>query len=184
MVNLTYTHTKQLQQLNNITTMIKLGGLVSLKPINEADYVHVGYGKYKEKSKKDVEGAPLFKKDDSGKYSPIGGDDKGGEAKPTGQAVQGADMFKHDKSVKQPKEEPKQEPTKSSSDTAEVANKLKNRKTKNGEELDIDVTPNGSLIIGVEHGKRKKSNKETIEQIKKLPNRKNKTIHNKTLNFA
>jgi hypothetical protein len=75
-------------------------------------YVHVGYGKYKEKSKKDVEGAPLFKKDDSGKYSPIGGDDKGGEAKPTGQAVQGADMFKHDKSVKQPKEEPKQEPTK------------------------------------------------------------------------
>jgi hypothetical protein len=132
-------------------------------------YVHVGYGKYKEKSKKDVEGAPLFKKDDSGKYSPIGGDDKGGEAKPTGQAVQGADMFKHDKSVKQPKEEPKQEPTKSSSDTAEVANKLKNRKTKNGEELDIDVTPNGSLIIGVEHGKRKKSNKETIEQIKTLP---------------
>jgi len=75
-------------------------------------YVHVGYGKYKEKSKKDVEGAPLFKKDDSGKYSPIEGDDKGGEAKPTGQAVQGADMFKHDKSVKQPKEEPKQEPTK------------------------------------------------------------------------
>jgi hypothetical protein len=132
-------------------------------------YVHVGYGKYKEKSKKDVEGAPLFKKDDSGKYSPIGGDDKGGETKPTGQAVQGADMFKHDKSVKQPKEEPKQEPTKSSSDTAEVANKLKNRKTKNGEELDIDVTPNGSLIIGVEHGKRKKSNKETIEQIKTLP---------------
>ena len=52
MVNLIYTHTKQLQQLNNITTMIKLGGLVSLKPINEADYVHVGYGKYKEKGKK------------------------------------------------------------------------------------------------------------------------------------
>jgi hypothetical protein len=72
--------------------------------------VHVGYGKYKEKSKKDVEGAPLFKKDDSGKYSPIGGDDKGGEAKPTGQAIQGADMFKHDKSVKQPKQEPTKEP--------------------------------------------------------------------------
>jgi len=70
-------------------------------------YVHVGYGKYKEKSKKDVEGAPLFKKDDSGKYSPIGGDDKGGEAKPTGQAIQGADMFKHDKSVKQQSAKPK-----------------------------------------------------------------------------
>lgn len=37
MVNLIYTHTKQLQQLNNITTMIKLGGLVSLNPINEAE---------------------------------------------------------------------------------------------------------------------------------------------------
>ena len=37
MVNLIYTHTKQLQQLNNITTMIKLGGLVGLKPINEAE---------------------------------------------------------------------------------------------------------------------------------------------------
>jgi len=133
-------------------------------------YVHVGYGKYKEKSKKDVEGAPLFKKDDSGKYSPIKSDGENGqEPKTPGKPVQGADMFKHDKSVKQPKEEPKQEPTKSSSDTAEVANKLKNRKTKNGEELDIDVTPNGSLIIGVEHGKRKKSNKETIEQIKTLP---------------
>jgi hypothetical protein len=132
-------------------------------------YVHVGYGKYKEKSKKDVEGAPLFKKDDSGKYTPIGGDEKGGEAKPNGQAIQGADMFKHDKSVKQPKEEPKSQPTNTSADTIEVANKLKNRKTKNGEELDIDVTPNGSLIIGVEHGKRKKSNKQTIEQIKTLP---------------
>lgn len=132
-------------------------------------YVHVGYGKYKEKSKKDVEGAPLFTKDDSGKYIPIETDDKGGEAKPTGQAIQGADMFKHDKSVKQPKKEPKSQPTNTSSDTAEVANKLKNRKTKNGEELDIDVTPNGSLIIGVEHGKRKKSNKQTIEQIKTLP---------------
>jgi hypothetical protein len=132
-------------------------------------YVHVGYGKYKEKSKKDVEGAPLFKKDDSGKYSPVGGDDKGGEAKPTGQAIQGADMFKHDKSVKQPKEEPKSQPTNTSSDTTEIANKLKNRKTKDGEELDIDTTPNGSLIIGVEHGEGNESTKQTIDAIKQLP---------------
>lgn len=273
-------------------------------------YVHVGNGKYKEKTKKDVDGAPLFKKDDNGKYSPIKGDDEGGADKPVGQAIQGADMFKHDKSVKQPNDSDKdfkaqadkaQSDFKAQSDKAksdfktqsdkaqadfkaqagdnvqkakakgydfyklslddkelkaeedkerqavadakekgddkgvaantlkyiqtriakakkagdkeseqmwsddytnkrkdyesqygkpedefdlkntksepknpkeastEVANKLKNRKTKNGEELDIDVTPNGSLIIGVEHGKRKKSNKQTIEQIKTLP---------------
>jgi len=133
-------------------------------------YVHVGYGKYKEKGKEDTEGAPLFKKDDNGKYIAIKSDGENGqEPKTPGKPVQGADMFKHDKSVKQPKENPTSKPTKPKAETAEVANKLKNRKTKDGEELDIDVTPNGSLIIGVEHGKRKKSNKQTIEQIQTLP---------------
>ena len=70
-------------------------------------YVHVGNGKYKEKTKKDVDGAPLFKKDDNGKYSKIAGDEEGGTDKPTGQAIQGADMFKHDKSVKQPNDSDK-----------------------------------------------------------------------------
>ena len=52
-------------------------------------YVHVGYGKYKEKSKKDVEGAPLFKKDDSGKYTEL---EKDGETKP--QEPQGKSLTK------------------------------------------------------------------------------------------
>jgi len=50
-----------------------------------------------------------------------------------------------------------------------VSKGLKNRKSKGGEDLDVETTENGSLIIGVEHGKRKKSNKQTIEQIKTLP---------------
>lgn len=51
--------------------MIKLGGLVTLKPINEAEYTHIGYGKYKEKGKEKDSNAPTFKKDDNGKFTPI-----------------------------------------------------------------------------------------------------------------
>ena len=57
--------------------MIKLGGLIDLKPITEANvftakikYVSIGFGRYKEKGKEDDENAPTFKKDDSGKYVP------------------------------------------------------------------------------------------------------------------
>ena len=53
--------------------MIKLGGLVSLKPLHEAEsdkYTHIGYGKYKEKGKEDDDKAPTFKKDGE-KFVPI-----------------------------------------------------------------------------------------------------------------
>jgi hypothetical protein len=46
--------------------MIKLGGLVDLKALHEAEsdkYTHIGYGKYKEKGKEDDKDAPTFKKD-------------------------------------------------------------------------------------------------------------------------
>ena len=70
--------------------MIKLGGLVSLKPINEADYVHVGYGKYKEKGKEKDPQAVTYQKDYNGKFTPMsshaaaakGGDSSAGEDKP------------------------------------------------------------------------------------------------------
>jgi len=109
MVNLIYTHTKQLQQLNNITKMIKLGGLVSLQPINEADYVHVGYGKYKEKGKEKDPNAQTFEKDDNDKFTPISSDKaaKGGDSS-AGKDVPKVNIF--DK----PKEEPKSEPAKDS----------------------------------------------------------------------
>ena len=69
--------------------MIKLSGLVSHNPfkkrVNEADesdkYTHIGYGKYKEKGKEKDPDAQTFKKDDSGKFSPVGGD-KGKTDKP------------------------------------------------------------------------------------------------------
>ena len=38
-------------------------------------YVSIGYGKYKEKGKEKDDKAPTFKKDDSGKYTPIKGDE-------------------------------------------------------------------------------------------------------------
>ncbi len=50
-----------------------------------------------------------------------------------------------------------------------LATELKNRKTSDGEDLDVDTTPNGSLIIGVEHGDGLESTKQTIEQVQKLP---------------
>jgi len=57
--------------------MIKLGGLVDLRPqwLGEAEddkYVSIGFGRFKEKGKEDDENAPTFKKDDSGKYVPTG----------------------------------------------------------------------------------------------------------------
>ena len=53
--------------------------------------------------------------------------------------------------------------------TEEVINNLKNRKTEKGEELDAETTKNGSMIIGVEHGDGKVSNKRVIDDIKSLP---------------
>ena len=53
--------------------MIKLGGLVTLKPITEAPedrYVSIGFGKFKEKGKEDDENAPTFEKDGN-KFVPI-----------------------------------------------------------------------------------------------------------------
>ena len=53
--------------------------------IREADesdkYTHIGYGKYKEKGKEKDKDAETFKKTDSGKFEPFGGE-KGGKEKP------------------------------------------------------------------------------------------------------
>ena len=42
-------------------------------------YVHIGYGKYKEKGKEKDTNAPTFTKDDSGKYIPAGDSKDGGQ---------------------------------------------------------------------------------------------------------
>ena len=91
--------------------MIKLGGLVTLKPINEAEYVHIGYGKYKEKGKEKDPKAVTYQKDDNGKFTPIsshaaaakGGDSSAGEDKPK---VNIFDKPKKDKKDKSSSSEP------------------------------------------------------------------------------
>ena len=68
---------------------------------DESDkYTHIGYGKYKEKGKEDDKDAQTFKKDDSGKFSPIGGE-KGGEEVPDSQKLSGAGEFERPKDTKQ-----------------------------------------------------------------------------------
>lgn len=78
--------------------------LLDLLEVSSEDekYTHIGYGRYKEKGKEKDQNSPTFTKDDSGKYIQSKQDgDTSVKPKPTGQAIQGADMFKHDKSVKQ-----------------------------------------------------------------------------------
>jgi hypothetical protein len=83
---------------------------------DDEKYVHVGYGKYKEKGHEKDQNAPTFEKDDSGKYIELKSDNPTAQKpKPTGQAIQGADMFKHDKSVKQ-------QPTKQTEPTQDWTN--------------------------------------------------------------
>ena len=43
---------------------------------DDEDYVHIGYGKYKDKDHVDDPSAPTFKKDDSGAFVPAKGGDK------------------------------------------------------------------------------------------------------------
>jgi len=51
--------------------------------IREADeYSHIGYGKYKQKGKEKDKDAQTFKKTDSGKFEPAGGDAGGEKEKP------------------------------------------------------------------------------------------------------
>ena len=91
--------------------MIRLGGIVTLKPLKEAEddkYVSIGFGKYKQKGKEKDPNSPTFKKDDSGKFVPTKDDtSKGGEPKKTAPKV---NIF--DKPAEEPKkvEEPNAEP--------------------------------------------------------------------------
>ena len=47
---------------------------IMLEADDSDKYAHIGYGKYKEKGKEDDKDAQTFKKDDSGKFSPVGGE--------------------------------------------------------------------------------------------------------------
>ena len=132
MVNLIYTHTKQLQQLNNITTMIKLGGLVGLNPINEAESftaINKDSGKvsvFKSKEARDsaIKQGTHDEKDDKAA--------KGGDSS-AGKDVPKVNIF--DK----PKEEPKSEPAKDS--TGDRAGNLEVNKKVRAKAQKMGITP-------------------------------------------
>ena len=161
MVNLIYTHTKQLQQLNNITKMIKLGGLVSLQPINEAEYVHVGYGKYKEKGKEKDPNAQTFEKDDNDKFTPISSDKaaKGGDSS-AGKDVPKVNIF--DK----PKEEPKKDTTDYSKlTTTDLVKKTKDDKSKINKVVE-DILANADDVVKNGAADGGKSPKKIFKKLK------------------
>jgi hypothetical protein len=105
--------------------MIKLGGLVNLKPIHEAEedkYTHVGYGKYKQKGKEDDENAPIFKKDDNGKFTPISSHAAAAQDADAKQDKPKVNIFNKDK--EQPKEEPSKPKLESDPQAEKVADKI------------------------------------------------------------
>jgi len=51
----------------------------------------------------------------------------------------------------------------------EIAEDLRGQKDGEGNQLDAEITENGSILIGVEHGEGNESTKNTIEKIKSLP---------------
>lgn len=93
--------------------MIRLGGIVTLKPLKEAEddkYVSIGFGKYKQKGKEKDPNSPTFKKDDSGKFVPTKDDtSKGGEPKKTTPKVNIFDKPAEEPKKDEPKAEPKQQ---------------------------------------------------------------------------
>lgn len=92
--------------------MIKLGGLVNLKPLREAEddkYVSIGFGKFKEKGKEDDKNAPTFKKDGN-KFVPLSGDDSPSSSD-TKKDTPKVNIFSKDKEEPK-KDEPKSEPKK------------------------------------------------------------------------
>ena len=94
--------------------MIKLGGLVDLKPITEAPedrYVSIGFGKFKEKGKEDDENAPTFEKDGN-KFVPISTHKSASKEEPKKDTPK-VNIFNKDKEEPK-KDEPKSEPKDSS----------------------------------------------------------------------
>lgn len=91
--------------------MIRLGGIVTLKPLAEADdnFVSIGFGRYKQKGKEKDPNSPTFKKDDAGKFVQTKSDTPKGGTEPK-KAAPKVNIF--DKPTEEPKkaEEPKAEP--------------------------------------------------------------------------
>lgn len=83
-------------------------------------------------------------------------------------AIPMCNQFAEDMGVAAKKADANKETT-TSQPTENIAKELKNRKSADGEDLDIETTDKGSMIIGVEHGEGTESTKQTIDKIKSLP---------------
>ena len=91
--------------------MIRLGGIVTLKVLKEAEedkYVSIGFGKYKEKGKEKDPNSPTFKKDDGGKFIPTKSD-KGGKGSEPKKTTPKVNIF--DKPAAEPKKKVEPTPT-------------------------------------------------------------------------
>ena len=80
------------------------------KAITENDddkYTHIGYGKYKPKGKEKDSDAPIFTKDDNGKYNLAKGDAKGGDSPPGEKDKPKVNIFDKPKKDEPKKDEPK-----------------------------------------------------------------------------
>ena len=78
-------------------------------------------------------------------------------------------LFRSEQGVAAKKADANKEAPTEKSKTENIAKTLKGRKAKNGEVLDTETTPNGSILIGTEHGENNESTKEAIKQIETLP---------------
>lgn len=131
-------------------------------------YTHISFGNYKLKGQEKNTESPTFRKGEDGKYVQVGDNSKKKE-----QPKQGTSLEPQTPAGKSYQQQlPDKDPAKTQKSNkigSDVINNLKSRTSSEGEKLDVDTTENGSLIIGVEHGNNKESNKQAIEQIKKLP---------------
>jgi hypothetical protein len=111
-------------------------------------YTHIGYGRYKEKGKEKDSSAPIFKKDDSGKYTPIESGDSTPENTPKQNIFSKDSGYTDSLSSNDPakKEQPKQEP-KSGVNTFQGA--------KSGKEIQTTELEGGGQVFGTVHGNNK-----------------------------
>ena len=112
-------------------------------------YTHIGYGRYKEKGKEKDSSAPIFKKDDSGKYTPIESGDSTPENKPKQNIFSKDSGYKDSLPSSDPakKQEPKKSQPKSGVNTFQGA--------KSGKEIQTTELEGGGQVFGTVHGNNK-----------------------------
>ena len=107
-------------------------------------YTHIGYGRYKEKGKEKDSSSPIFKKDDSGKYTPLESGNSKPKDKPKQNIFSKDSEYKDSLSSNDPAK--KQEP-KSGVNTFQGA--------KSGKEIQTTELEGGGQVFGTVHGNNK-----------------------------